>query len=93
MAAARAPPWVTQRRAGWWGLVVSPLTVLVHGGEVLRCRSGVPHPRSGLDHAREGERVLRRHQEQEVDRHRYTMTLPLGLLFGLAPLVMAQSTP
>jgi len=73
--------------------VVSPLTALVHDGEVLRCSGGVPHPRAGLDHTREGERVLRRHQEQEVDRHRYTMALTLGLLFGLASLAMAQSTP
>jgi len=27
---------------------VEPLTVLVHSGEVLGCRSGMPHPMRGL---------------------------------------------
>jgi hypothetical protein len=48
MAAARAPPRATHRGTGRLGLVVEPLTVLVDGGEVLGCSSGMPHPMRGL---------------------------------------------
>jgi hypothetical protein len=59
---------------------------------VSKTSTRAPHPMAGRDHAREGERVFRRHQEPEGDMHNNTMALTLTVFTSRQPLSTVVET-